>query len=165
MIKDNSGRLSGQVTSPSAVVKFAANIPQKDVQLSNDDVRLPAAPAATMKTPLPATSERVEQFARGSLSLDLLDHGGSQSKSGKTILLVEDNDINMRVSSRGVRPVTTCIHADARNELLLALMGKLKLEYECAVNGLGALEKYKADPLRYFLVLMDMNMPVRSSRG
>jgi CheY-like chemotaxis protein len=30
------------------------------------------------------------------------------------------------------------------------------------VNGLEALEKYKAAPSRYFLVLMDMNMPARS---
>lgn len=39
-------------------------------------------------------------------------------------------------------------------------MGKLKLESDCAVNGLEALEKYQAEPSRYFLVLMDMNMPV-----
>jgi len=41
-------------------------------------------------------------------------------------------------------------------------MNKLKLEFDCAVNGLEALEKYKAVPSRYFLLLMDMNMPVRS---
>jgi len=39
-------------------------------------------------------------------------------------------------------------------------MNKIKLEFDCAVNGLEALEKYKAAPSRYFLVLMDMNMPV-----
>jgi CheY-like chemotaxis protein len=41
-------------------------------------------------------------------------------------------------------------------------MNKLNLESECAVNGLEALQKYQAAPSRYFLVLMDMNMPVRS---
>lgn len=40
-------------------------------------------------------------------------------------------------------------------------MGKLGLDCECAVNGLEALEKYKLSPSRYFLVIMDMNMPVR----
>lgn len=45
----------------------------------------------------------------------------------------------------------------------MALMGKLRLEFECAVNGLEALEKYKAAPAQFFLVLMDMNMPVRST--
>lgn len=42
-------------------------------------------------------------------------------------------------------------------------MNKLKLGFDCAVNGLEALEKYKAVPSRYFLVLMDMNMPVKPS--
>lgn len=41
-------------------------------------------------------------------------------------------------------------------------MGKLGLDCECAVNGLEALEKYTDAPSAYFLVLMDMNMPVRS---
>jgi CheY-like chemotaxis protein len=44
-------------------------------------------------------------------------------------------------------------------------MGKLKLDSECAVNGLDALEKYKATPSRFFLVLMDMNMPVSSAHS
>jgi CheY-like chemotaxis protein len=47
-------------------------------------------------------------------------------------------------------------------QLLIALMNKLKLDFDCAVNGLEALEKYEAFPSRYFLVLTDMNMPVRS---
>jgi CheY-like chemotaxis protein len=41
-------------------------------------------------------------------------------------------------------------------------MGKLGLDCECAVNGLEALQKYRVAPSAYFLVLMDMNMPVRS---
>jgi CheY-like chemotaxis protein len=41
-------------------------------------------------------------------------------------------------------------------------MGKLGLECERAINGLEALEKYSIAPSAYFLVLMDMNMPVRS---
>jgi len=40
-------------------------------------------------------------------------------------------------------------------------MGKLGLDCECAVNGLEALQKYRVAPSAYFLVLMDMNMPVR----
>jgi hypothetical protein len=32
-------------------------------------------------------------------------------------------------------------------------MNKLKLDFDCAVNGLVALEKYKVAPSRYFLVL------------
>lgn len=164
MIRGDSGRFSGQIQSPSAVVRFAANISQKDVQLSDDQIRLPATPLAAMRTPLPAISERVERFVRGSLSLDLRGQGGFQSQIGQTVLLVEDNDINMRVSLCHTTVDLRWVNADSLHQLLLALMGKLKLESECAVNGFEALEKYKAAPARFFLVLMDMNMPVRSSR-
>ena len=42
----------------------------------------------------------------------------------------------------------------------MALMKKQGLPYDCAQDGLVALNKYTEDPSRYFLVLMDMNMPV-----
>ena len=40
-------------------------------------------------------------------------------------------------------------------------MKKQGLPYECASDGLQALNKYKENPARYFLILMDMNMPVK----
>lgn len=39
-------------------------------------------------------------------------------------------------------------------------MKKQRLSYECSANGLEALNKYKQNPMRYSLILMDMNMPV-----
>ncbi|KAK5115852.1 hypothetical protein LTR85_009446 [Meristemomyces frigidus] len=57
-----------------------------------------------------------------------------------TVLLVEDNEINMK--------------------LLVALMKKSKLEYECAGDGLQALNAYTATPSKFLLVLMDITMPV-----
>ena len=39
-------------------------------------------------------------------------------------------------------------------------MKKQGLLYDSAQNGLEALNKYTKDPNRYFLVLMDMNMPI-----
>ncbi|TIA06074.1 hypothetical protein D6C80_10502 [Aureobasidium pullulans] len=58
----------------------------------------------------------------------------------KSILLVEDNEINMK--------------------LLVATVKRLKLPYHCAQNGLIALETYTANPSSFFLMLMDMSMPV-----
>ncbi|THV81461.1 hypothetical protein D6D27_08585 [Aureobasidium pullulans] len=58
----------------------------------------------------------------------------------KSILLVEDNEINMK--------------------LLVATVQRLKLPYHCAQNGLIALEAYTANPSSFFLMLMDMSMPV-----
>ena len=95
MVRGDSGRLTGQIQSPGAIGKFAANIARREVELSHDQIRLPATPVSAMRTPLPAISERVERFSRGSLNLDLRDQRPSQEQSGQT---VEDNDINMRVS-------------------------------------------------------------------
>jgi hypothetical protein len=86
------------IQSPGAVGRFAAHIAQPDVELSHDHIRLPATPVTAVRPLLPAISERVERFPRGSLKLDLRDQGPSQAQSGQTVLLVEDNDINMRVS-------------------------------------------------------------------
>lgn len=53
---------------------------------------------------------------------------------------VEDNEINMK--------------------LLVALMKKLKLHYDCAGNGQQALDMYTNNPSKYFLIMMDLSMPV-----
>ena len=98
MVRGDSGRLTGQIQSPGAIGKFAANIARREVELSHDQIRLPATPVSAMRTPLPAISERVERFSKGSPNLDLRDQRPSQEQSGQTVLLVEDNDINMRVS-------------------------------------------------------------------
>lgn len=68
-----------------------------------------------MRTPLPAISERVERFPKSSLRLDLRDQGPSQGQPGLTVLLVEDNDINMRVSLPGliVRSLCTILTCDS----------------------------------------------------
>lgn len=42
----------------------------------------------------------------------------------------------------------------------MALMRKLKYSYETAENGLIALEKYTEAPNSFFLILMDLNMPI-----
>ncbi|WPH02791.1 Hypothetical protein R9X50_00565900 [Acrodontium crateriforme] len=58
----------------------------------------------------------------------------------RTIMLVEDNEINMK--------------------LLVTLMQKQDLAYKSAVNGLEAVELFTANPTAYSLILMDMSMPV-----
>lgn len=65
-----------------------------------------------------------------------------RSVSGpQRVLLVEDNDINMK--------------------LLTALVSKLKMPYERATNGREAVHAFRASPPHTFLlVLMDINMPV-----
>ncbi|EME44857.1 hypothetical protein DOTSEDRAFT_70797 [Dothistroma septosporum NZE10] len=55
-------------------------------------------------------------------------------------LLVEDNDVNLK--------------------LLVALMKKLQLKYQCAAHGKEAYDVYRSRPDGYFLILMDISMPV-----
>ena len=59
--------------------------------------------------------------------------------AGKTILLAEDVEIN--------------------REIVLSLLEDSSIVIDCAVNGLEAVEKYKKDPQKYGLILMDIHMP------
>ncbi|EMF08833.1 uncharacterized protein SEPMUDRAFT_53287 [Sphaerulina musiva SO2202] len=63
-----------------------------------------------------------------------------QKGFGNTVLLVEDNQINMRV--------------------LVMLMKRQGVPYLCANNGREAVDLFRANPESFFLVLMDINMPV-----
>ncbi|MDL2318019.1 response regulator [Eubacteriales bacterium OttesenSCG-928-A19] len=60
--------------------------------------------------------------------------------SGKRILLAEDIEIN--------------------REIVLAMLETTNVEIDCAVNGREAYEMFAADPGRYDLILMDIQMPV-----
>jgi signal transduction histidine kinase len=58
---------------------------------------------------------------------------------GRCLLLAEDVDIN--------------------REIVLELLNPLQLEIDCAVNGVEAVEKFTAQPERYDLIFMDLQMP------
>jgi CheY-like chemotaxis protein len=82
----------------------------------------------------------VERGSEKSLQKD--ENGNADEKpifSGKTILLVEDMEIN--------------------REIVLSLLEDTGITMDCAENGKIALEKYKASPGRYHLILMDIQMP------
>ena len=58
---------------------------------------------------------------------------------GYTILLAEDMEIN--------------------REIVLALLEQTRLQIDCAVNGAEAVRMFSADPERYHMVFMDVQMP------
>jgi len=60
--------------------------------------------------------------------------------SGMRILLVEDNEINLK--------------------LLVAYMRKLKLNHATAINGLEALNTYKEAKGSFDVIFMDISMPI-----
>jgi signal transduction histidine kinase/CheY-like chemotaxis protein len=59
--------------------------------------------------------------------------------AGKRLLLAEDVEIN--------------------REIVLTLLEPTGIEIDCAENGVKAVELYKADPQRYDMIFMDMQMP------
>ena len=61
------------------------------------------------------------------------------SFEGKNILLVEDLDIN--------------------REVVLAILADTKLNIDCACNGAEAIEMFSANPGKYDLIFMDIQMP------
>jgi hypothetical protein len=98
---------SDQPQSPEAVVRFAANIRPADVELSKTQIRLPFTPKSTTTRPLRIIQETGGACREDDLASDLplrrvparaLDLSvKSERPPRQTVLLVEDNDINMRV--------------------------------------------------------------------
>ena len=66
--------------------------------------------------------------------------GTSVSFFGKTALLVDDMEIN--------------------REILMALLEETHMHFVCAANGREAVEAYAANPKKFDLILMDINMPL-----
>ncbi|PSK37504.1 Hybrid signal transduction protein dokA [Elsinoe australis] len=77
---------------------------------------------------------------RRSLTQSTIQPFGNMKTNSKKILLVEDNDLNMRI--------------------LVAWSQKLNQDFEQASNGLEAVHAYSANPSTFGLVLMDISMPV-----
>lgn len=73
--------------------------------------------------------------------LNILNQEGNApiSFAGKTALLVDDVEIN--------------------REIVIAMLEDTLLAIECAAGGLEAVEKFTANPSKYDIILMDINMP------
>jgi CheY-like chemotaxis protein len=75
----------------------------------------------------------------GSLVEEEESGGTADDFTGRCVLLAEDVEVN--------------------REIVLALLGPTNLCIECAENGAEAVKLFSADPERYDLVLMDVQMP------
>jgi hypothetical protein len=91
--------------SPEVTSRFAANVRRADVQLSNDHIRLPSTSKPSTIKSLPIIPETVEATREDTSDPPLRSTPGHtldlsvkrERPPGQTVLLVEDNDINMRV--------------------------------------------------------------------
>jgi hypothetical protein len=133
-LSDVTSTLSGppaQSTSTSEYLDFAATPTPRDSLSPDTPLSPPKIPTAysptipknsitTQITSTPLTKEKAEEKA--------------EEKQGLRVLLVEDNEINLK--------------------LLIATMRKLKLEHATATNGLEAFNSYKEKHGKFDVVFM-----------
>ncbi|KAK2630258.1 hypothetical protein QTJ16_001078 [Diplocarpon rosae] len=128
-------------TSPtSAALDFAVRTLLEEVPepIHGHPAAVPVHPVAP-KPKDARLQEPVEAAEQASAHGKML---AGKEKDGLRVLLVEDNEINLK--------------------LLIATMRKLKLEHATAINGLEALNSYKDCDGAFDVIFMDISMPVMS---
>ena len=98
----------------------------------------------TVDMPKPLFVSTVVDCINELLSTDSFAEGSDTKKEeanfeGKTVLLVEDVEIN--------------------REIVMALLEPTHLKIECAVNGIKAVEEFTRNPDKYDMIFMDIQMP------
>ncbi|MCL2222933.1 MAG: ATP-binding protein [Oscillospiraceae bacterium] len=78
-------------------------------------------------------------------------------------LELSETDSCTNVSTSGVSFAGHCIllaeDVEINREIMMSLLANTGVEIDCAVNGKEAVELYNANPNKYSLILMDMQMP------
>ena len=90
-----------------------------------------------------------EQGAKFSFTVSL-EYGSDLPESAE--------QIRADVSLKG-RRILLCEDIDINREIVMSLLENTGLEIECAVNGKESLDMFAAQPKRYELILMDVQMP------
>lgn len=88
----------------------------------------------------------------------------AQPPNGQTavhVLIVDDNDINLKVGSHPTDHIFPIFatHILTKKKIMAAFMRKVGCSYNTATNGQIALEKYKNSPRPYDYVLMGSSAP------
>jgi CheY-like chemotaxis protein len=69
-----------------------------------------------------------------------------------------NNNAGLTLSLQGCR-LLLAEDVEINREIVLSLLEPTEIEIECAVNGKEAVQMFKADPARYNLIFMDLQMP------
>jgi PAS domain S-box-containing protein len=72
---------------------------------------------------------------------------------------VESDELPERVDDFNGRHVLLAEDVEINREIVLALLEPTKLIIECAVNGAEAVAKFEAEPDKYEIIFMDLQMP------
>lgn len=141
---------------------LVSSLPFRPGSAKPSDMRMPSRRKPSVSS-MAKTSESTEASASQSPETQIAaavqrNEGSSQYD---TVLLVEDNNVNMKVCTQSAILTYPPFKEKLTIEQLLeALMKKLSIKYTCANNGREALDLYRSSASRIFLVLMDMSMPV-----
>ncbi|MDR3052726.1 MAG: response regulator [Coriobacteriales bacterium] len=130
-------------TGTSVVIMISAT----ELNLIEDDARAVGVDRFLQKPLFPSTiADTINQIigteaaTQGAVTQLGEGEAGELTYEGYTILLAEDMAVN--------------------REIALALLEDTLLTIDCAENGQEAVDMFKADPARYDLIFMDMQMPL-----
>lgn len=124
----------------SATHDFASIVPPKEMPPANP---APLHSETSKEAPISESrSETHQGEAPPTPSTPIAPTVTVQQEDGMRVLLVEDNEINLK--------------------LLVATMRKLKLDHVTATNGLEALNSYKDCDGKFDVIFMDISMPIMS---
>lgn len=125
--------VSEQIMTPTITLSPTSATPDRNHTLET-------TPGLWSTTPAQLWTPRSEKPSLISMTEPTVDPMAKLESTGLRVLLVEDNEINLK--------------------LLVAYMRKLKLEHTTATNGLEALDTYKECEGKYDVIFMDISMPV-----
>jgi CheY-like chemotaxis protein len=112
----------------------------KIIRLMGGELRVDSSPNKGSSFNFEITVEQGKAISPPQNSAINVSTGDEEEKfSGKAIILAEDVEIN--------------------REIVISLFEDTALVIDCAVNGIEAVEQYKASPEKYSLILMDIHMP------
>jgi hypothetical protein len=132
---NGTGKKSVHTTLPKITPPESIHLPPGDIYQTSETHDF-ATPTQEIQSPLspPVISDHSNFDFRGSIATEVME-----SDDGMRVLLVEDNEINLK--------------------LLVAYMRKLKLNHATAINGLEALNAYKEANGQFDVVFMGRNSP------
>jgi signal transduction histidine kinase len=117
-----------------------------------------------------AISRRIVERMDGEIDLESVPGAGSTftftvrlpKAVSHEAKVAKKKDLNQRMNTRGYfagHRILLAEDIEINREIVMSLLEATSLEIDCAVNGKEAVEMFAADPARYEMIFMDIQMP------